>query len=187
MRIFFIIAALFCATALSANPVQYLLNTEKSKVGFIYDFQGDTVRGTLPLKSADLRLDFTNIGKSRINVTLDATRATGGFIFATQILRGDDMFAANTFPDVRFVSTKITGQLPTGTVTGNLTLKGITRPVTLDAKLFRQAGTDPTDLTRLAIQLTGTLDRTAFGLTGYPGFVGQMVNLDIMAWIDQSR
>ncbi|MEO0358748.1 MAG: YceI family protein [Pseudomonadota bacterium] len=171
------------AGVLSAQPVNYSVDLSKSTVDFIYSFQGNPIRGSLPLRTSTVAIDVNNIRNSTVTAVHDVNRATGGFIFATQILRGSDMLDGANHPTVTFRSTGFQGDIPRGTMTGNLTMRGVTRPVTLSAELFRQPGTDPSDLTRLAIELKGTLDRRDYGMTAYPGFVDPEIDIRIMSWI----
>ncbi len=167
----------------SAQAVNYAVDLSKSTVDFIYRFQGSPITGSLPLHSSTITIDVNDIRNSTVSATHDVKRATGGFVFATQILRGPDMLDGDTHRFVQFESTGFTGQIPRGTMSGNLTMRGVTRPVTLSAELFRQPGTDPTDLTRLAIELKGQVDRRDFGMVAYPGFVDPPIDIRIMAWI----
>jgi len=68
-------------------------------------------------------------------------------------------------------------------VTGELTLRGVTRPVILRAAVYRQPETAPTDRDRLIVLLTGQVNRTEFGASGYPGVIGDTITLRILAYI----
>ncbi len=78
-------------------------------------------------------------------------------------LKSADFFAADSFPKMTFVSTKIEkGSGSKYKMTGNLTIRGVTKPVVLDAEL---AGTRQTAEGWLAaINMTGTVKRKEFGL-----------------------
>jgi polyisoprenoid-binding protein YceI len=89
---------------------------------------------------------------------------------------------------VRFRSTRVRlgarGRISEGAqIEGDLSLRGVTRPIALDATLSRPAGTAPDDLDTLYVDLAGTLDRRDFGATGYPQMVAPEVTLDIRAEI----
>ncbi|MEM6308264.1 MAG: YceI family protein, partial [Pseudomonadota bacterium] len=130
-----------------------------------------------------IQIDVTDITRSTVTVTLQADQATGGLPFATSVMRGADMLDAQEHPHITFHSRHVTGQLPRGSIAGNLTIKGVTQPVTLTAELFRQPNTDPNDLTKLAIQLQGRINRHDFGVSAYPGVVDSHIGLNIMAWV----
>ena len=57
----------------------------------------------------------------------------------------------------------------------------MTRPITFDAELYRQRGTEAGDHSRLTILLTATLKRSDFGAIGWNDMVGDDVRLHIVA------
>jgi polyisoprenoid-binding protein YceI len=97
----------------------------------------------------------------------------------------DDVFDAAKYPTATFKATKIavTGD-KTGTVTGDMTIKGITKQVTLNVT-FNGGRSSPIKFApyRLGFYATGTIHRADFGLTGYiwGGFVGDDVTIAIEA------
>ncbi len=167
----------------SAGPESYRLDTERSTVGFSYDFDGARKTGRMPVTSADLLIDLDNLPASRVLVTLNAEAARAGFIFATEAMKSRKVLDTARFPEIHFRSTRITGDLRGAKVTGDLTMRGITRQVVLDARLFRQRGTEARDRRNLLIELTGSVSRAAFGASGYPNLVGDGIGLRIIARI----
>jgi polyisoprenoid-binding protein YceI len=136
--------------------------------------------------TADIRIDLDNLAASSADVTADIRRARTGLIFVTQALLSESVLDADNHPIVRFASTRTRlgekGRISEGArIDGQLTLRGATRAISLDALLSRPAGTAPDDLSVLFVQLTGTLNRRDFGVTGYPGLVADTVTLDIRA------
>lgn len=162
---------------------RYRLDTARSTVAFTYRIGDAANTGQMPVKSADMRLDLDNVPASRVDVVLDAAQARAGFFLATQALRDASVLDTVTHPEIRFRSTRITGDLSGATITGDLTVRGITRAVTLDAGLYRQRGTQPGDRDNLTVLLTGSVSRSAFGATGYAGLVGDMIGIRIVARI----
>ncbi|MCC5843146.1 MAG: polyisoprenoid-binding protein [Verrucomicrobia bacterium] len=75
-------------------------------------------------------------------------------------LKSDDFFDAENFPVITFESTSV----EEGKVTGNLTIKGITREVVLDTE-FSGPATDPWGNVRYGLTGSTTINRTDFGLT----------------------
>lgn len=75
-------------------------------------------------------------------------------------LKSDDFFDAESFPTMTFESTSVAD----GKITGNLTIKGVTREVTFDFTMQGPA-TDPWGNVRHGLTATGTINRTDFGLT----------------------
>lgn len=182
-----IVLAMLGAVPAWAAPERYLLDTARSSVGFIYVLQSNPTRGRIPIINADLLLDFGNLARSKVTVRLDATRAAAGIIFATQAMRGPSVLDARHHPVILFQSTSVRPEGRGAVITGNATLRGVTRPMTLNAQIYRQRGTDPGDLQRLTLHLKGRIDRRAFGATGYPNMVGNWIDLVIVARIDRAR
>jgi polyisoprenoid-binding protein YceI len=99
-----------------------------------------------------------------------------------QDLRGPDWFNVVRFPQARFESRTIaiTGD-KTGRVTGDLTLHGMTAPVTLDVTFNGGADSLLTGRYTLGFAASGTLSRSSFGLGAYAPAVGDQVTLEIHA------
>ena len=137
------------ARAAPAAPQNYRLDAAGSQVTFSYTLNGRHVTGRMPVRSARVALDLRRLPASSVRVTLDAARARAGVFFATAAMRGPKVLDTAAHPLIRFRTTAIRGSLRAATVTGRLTIRGITRPVTLDAVLGRQTGT-PADRARQA-------------------------------------
>ena len=78
-------------------------------------------------------------------------------------LRSADFFDAEKYPEIRFVSTKTARTDGGWKITGNLTMHGVTKPVTLDAT-EEGTGRDPWGNDRMGFSAHGKLDRREFGL-----------------------
>jgi polyisoprenoid-binding protein YceI len=79
-------------------------------------------------------------------------------------LRSDDFFAVNQFPTLTFTSTRVTKRgADSFDVVGDLTIHGVTRPVTLDVSFLGQAK-DPWGNERLGFEAETTINRKDFGL-----------------------
>lgn len=171
------------ALPLHAGPENYRLDAARSSVNFTYTLDGVEKSGSMPVASADLLIDLDNISASRVLVTLNAQEARAGFIFATEAMKSRPVLHTARFPEIHFRATRINGTLRNASVSGDLTIRGVTRPVTLDARLFRQRGTAVTDRSNLLIEITGDVSRTRFGADGYKSLVGDRIGLRIVARI----
>ncbi|MEO0369936.1 MAG: YceI family protein [Pseudomonadota bacterium] len=169
----------------AAAPDTYRLDLAQSVVGFTYQFQGSPRQGQMPVKDAVMQLDLDNIAGSQVNVTLNAAQAQAGALFMTSTMKGSKILNTADHPTIKFTSTRIEGSLRGAQITGDLTIRGVTRPVTLTAGLYRQQGTTRTDRSRLIVQLLGSISRSAFGANGFPGFVADQIDLNIIAYIER--
>jgi polyisoprenoid-binding protein YceI len=114
----------------------------------------------------DFRFDPESPADSSLKVTIDAASIDMFHDELNEHLRNEDFFDVANHPRLTFVSTTVT---PTGedtaTVTGDLTLLGVTQPVTFDVTL-NDLGPHPFDPERTVagFDAVGALDRTAFGM-----------------------
>lgn len=176
-------AAALPRTAWSA-PRRYRIAPEEAEIRFIFTAGGNPQTGTAPLSRADLRIDPQNLQASTAEVTADVSRAKAGIFLVTQAMKAPEMLDAAHHPTARFRSTGVTlgaaGRISDGAVIeGDLTLRGVTRPVRLDAAIYRPPGSAPDDLDRLEAHLTGRISRSSFGVSGFPEMVADTVGLDI--------
>lgn len=179
--------AAWATPAISASK-PYVLVAEGSRVSFIFNLSGVSNSGTIPVETADIRVGTDNLARSSATVTADVRKIRSGLIFVTEAIKSAELLDAERHPTVSFTSNRVQlgakGRISEGArIDGNLTLRGVTRPITLDANLSRPAGTRPDDLSVLHIRLTGSLSRAAYGATGYAGLADDTVSLDIRAEI----
>ncbi|OLP62623.1 polyisoprenoid-binding protein [Xaviernesmea oryzae] len=134
---------------------------------------------------AKLALDSKDPAKSKLEVTVDpksvdTNDGAVGKDFNAEIA-SEMFFDAAKFSKITFVSKeiKLTGK-DTGTVTGDLTFHGVTKPVTLDVKM--NAALNPHPMSKkptVGFSATGTIKRSEFGVTTLVGPVSDDVKLTI--------
>lgn len=100
---------------------------------------------------------------------IDGTVAIASILTTDANLTGHllaaDFFDAATYPEARFVSTSVTaGADDEIEIAGNLTLRGITLPLTLTGEIVGHT-VDPYGNTKLGVSARGHIDRTKFGIT----------------------
>lgn len=186
------LALLVClAPALAAAaPNAYRLDAPASEVRFEVDFGTDIITGRMPVAEAALLLDFDAPADSRVAVTLNAAEAEAAFPFATQALRGPSVLNTADFPEIRFETSIFRAEPGPGaraTVTGNLTIRGVTRAVDLEAEIFRQQGREAGDLSALSVDMRTAVSRADYGATGWSDLVGDEVRIRIIARIERSE
>lgn len=138
-------------------------------------------------------LDAADPSKSKLDVTIDANSVRTDFPFPEKedfdkVVGGDARFLdGRSFPQIRFVSTSIAATGPkTGKITGNLTLRGVTKPVTLDATFNGTLAPNPMMKThKLGVSARGSIKRSDFGMNFGLQFVGDEVELIIEAEYDK--
>ncbi|NHA69742.1 YceI family protein [Phycicoccus flavus] len=101
-----------------------------------------------------------DLADSTAEVTIKTASVATGTPDRDAHLRSGDFFDVDTHPDMVFRSTSFDGS----TLRGELTVKGITKPVTLDVD-FLGVATDPWGNEKAAFEAEGEIDRTEWGLT----------------------
>ncbi|MCG7519553.1 YceI family protein [Ruegeria sp. Ofav3-42] len=180
------LVALPLARQAQAALVPYMLSPVGTSVGFSFMLSGVAQSGTMPIQSANVQIDTDQLQNSRVTVVLNVAAARTRLPFARGPMLSQSVLNAQDFPTITFKSTRIqlgpTGRISEGaTITGDLTVRGVTRPVTLRANLYRRPGTAADDLSALSILLSGALNRHAYGASGYPDLVADTVTLNIRA------
>jgi polyisoprenoid-binding protein YceI len=145
-----------------------------------------TVRGEFKGVTGAVVWDDEDIAKSRVNVTIDASTVNTGEPKRDADLRSDHFFEVAKYPTITFKSTRVepagTGKL---SVTGDLTIHGVTKQVVLDVAGPSPAVKDPMGNTRVAISATTKINRQDFGvkwnaaMDGGGVVVGDDVNITI--------
>jgi polyisoprenoid-binding protein YceI len=130
--------------------------------------------------SGTLQFDPANLAASKLEVTIPISSVKTTVAKLDGELVDPTWFDAAKYPSATFTSTKITPAGKGGaTVTGNLTLHGVTKPVTLNVK-FIGAGVNPIDKAyTVGFEATGTIKRSEFGVSQYVPGVGDDVRLNI--------
>jgi polyisoprenoid-binding protein YceI len=115
-------------------------------------------RGTLELDEND------GLGLAKVDVSIDATSIDTAEPKRDEHLRSSDFLDVAAHPTLRFQSRSIAREGAQYRVTGDLTIRGVTRSVVLDAE-FQGRGKDPWGGQRAAFSARTSIDRQDFGLT----------------------
>jgi len=169
--------------SLDVPAATYKVDPRHTQIIFAIRHMGlSTFYGRFGAISGSLTFDPKQPESSALSVTVDMTN------IQTHVEELDreltkNVFHADKFPTATFTATSITKASPTtGTVTGNLTLAGVTKPVTLNVTF--DGGRDspmPFQPYRIGFNATTSVKRSDFGLTGmmWSGLVGDDVSLMI--------
>lgn len=159
----------------------YVLDPDHGKITWSVNHLGySTYYGQFTGVSARLDLDPKEPGKSRLTATVPLSGVMTGSPRLDQHLAAPDFFDTAKFPEATFTGTGVEPTSPTtARITGNLTLHGATKPVSVDAT-FTQAGTNPVDR-RYTVGFEGrtVIKRSDFGVNAFLPMVGDEVTLRI--------
>jgi polyisoprenoid-binding protein YceI len=169
----------------------YVLDAAHSQLMFGISHIGLTnYYGRFDKLSGTLSLDANEPNRSATSITIDTGSVDTPSAQLNDILKGSTVFATNQFATASFRSTSVmrTGA-GTGKITGDLTIRGITKPVTLDV-VFDGGETDPVKgVFDVGFTARTTVKRSDFGLTGmiWEPFVSDEVTLTIEALFAQEK
>ena len=105
-----------------------------------------------------------NIADSKAEATIKAASINTGNEDRDAHVKGDDFFSVEQYPELTFSATSFdVNETGNGTVTGDLTIKGTTKPVTLNVEAEGLAE-DPFGNTRFGFEATTKINRTDFGI-----------------------
>jgi polyisoprenoid-binding protein YceI len=158
--------ALVAAAAVAAGrPRPYALDPARSRIEFLARSRFDDAEGTFHAFRAELSFDPDTVTRSSVVITIDPASLDTRIGRRDHHLKSCDFFCVDSFPEAVFRSTAVTAVGPDRyRIDGTLTLRGITRPLTVPAQLVAQdAGTAEFDG-------AFDLDRRDFGL-GYSSVV----------------
>ena len=152
-------------TTAAATTANWKLDPTHSSVEFsAKHMMFTTVKG----RFADIDGTVTVNGDSPADASVDVTMKAASIDTRTdardQHLRSADFLDVDRYPEVTFKSTKIDGSHDRFSLTGDLTIRDVTRPVTLDVT-YEGAGNDPWGGRRMGFSASGKFDRRDFGLT----------------------
>jgi polyisoprenoid-binding protein YceI len=176
--------AALLATVAHAEPASYALDPAHTFVSFeIGHFGTSTNRGRFDKKEGTVQFD--RAGKSgKVDVTVDVNSINTGFAAFEKHLKSPDLFNAEKFPTIKFVSEKfVFDGDKVSEIQGNLTLMGKTQPITLKASQFNCYQNPMNKREVCGGDFDATIDRTAFGMNygidwGFPKNVRFIVQVE---------
>ena len=159
----------------------YAVDPGHTQVGWRVSHMGfSNYAGGFSDVSGTLDLQPKNPAASKLSIKILVASVTTTSDKLTGELKGDQWLDAGKFPEMSFISTKVT---PAGKdkakVAGNLTLHGVTKPVTLDVTLVG-AGVNPLNKkVTVGFEAAGTFKRSEFGVKTYVPLIGDDLHLTI--------
>ncbi|GAA2804133.1 YceI family protein [Kitasatospora sp. CM 4170] len=145
---------------------EYVLDPVHSRIGFVARHAMVTkVRGAFHKFDGTAHLDGADPGRSTGQVVIKAESIDSGVEQRDQHLRTNDFLDAPNFPDITFRTTSVEPRSDTDfRVTGDLTIKDTTRPISIDFEYTGNA-VDPYGNLRVGLEGSVTISRKDFGVT----------------------
>ena len=181
-------ALAFAAAAAQAAPSTYVIDNSHTYPHFTYNHLGYSVQThQFDKTSGKVVLDF-DAKTGSVDVTIDANSVSTGFPLFNEHLRGEDYFDAARYPTITFKSNSVTFKgNKVVSVSGDLTIKGVTQPVTLEVTHFKCMPHPILKAPACGANATATVKRSDFRMGKYAPFISDEVtlNLSIEAVLEQ--
>jgi polyisoprenoid-binding protein YceI len=176
------LAAILAVPAFAATTT-WTLDPAHTNAQFTIRHLGiSNVQGEFTKIAGTVQLDDANVSNSSVSVTIDATSIDTRVSRRDDDLKSDHFFNVAQFPTITFQSTKVAKSGDGYTVTGNLTIRGVTKEVVLNVGALSPAGKDPMSRTggfRRGAAASTTINRQDFGVSADPGMLGDQIAIQI--------
>jgi polyisoprenoid-binding protein YceI len=167
-----------CTMQIAEARSLWSVDPAHTRIIFVIDAVGwPQTKGQFTNFQGKIAIDFDNPHASSVSFKVAANSVDVDSSSFNDFLRGKPFFDVAKYPYISFVSTLVEkADARHAHVTGNLTLLGVTKPVSLDVEVDRKlAGAGQ----RVGFKATGTIDRREFGMnTGYP-VISEAVHLTV--------
>ena len=163
----------FLCVSMASYAQKWNADKSHSKVGFtVTHLMLSEVDGNFKKFDASIMSEKEDFSDAIFEFTADVNSVETGNDMRNGHLQKDDMFNAEKFPTISFKSTSISKvDAKKFKLNGNLTMKGVTKPVVLDLTLNGIGKNQRTQKPIAGFKLTGTVKRTDFGIGAMPSAV----------------
>ncbi|QIL40148.1 YceI family protein [Pedobacter sp. HDW13] len=157
----FLLAAVVALSAFKnpTKPVTYTVDAAKSTITWVGKKVTGSHNGTIALQSGSLAVNGKSVTGGTFTIDMNSIKDADGSAKLEGHLKADDFFGVAKFPTSTFVITKVAGSGANVTVSGNLTIKGITKPLSFPATVTLNA-----DGTASALAGKIVVDRTKYDI-----------------------
>ena len=173
------LAAALAAPAVAA-PETYVLDSAHSYPRFSYNHFGYSTQVSRFNKTTGKIIYDKEAKTASVDIVIDATSVDSGFPVFNEHLRGEDFFDTAKYPTATFKSTKVVfeGDKPSA-IEGDLTIKGITKPVTLTVTSFHAMPHPMKKKDAIGANAFTTVKRSEFNAGKYAPNVGDEIRIDL--------
>lgn len=169
------------ATFSIAKPVAYKIDPTHTATVFSWNHFGfSTPSANFSDIQGTINVDNAKPANSSVNVTIPLSSLNTNVKVLDEHLLKAEFFDAEKYPNITFKSTKVQALAQNKyKITGDLTIKNVTKPVVLDAVLNKQAVHPMSKAQTIGFNATTSFDRSAFGVGAYVPNVGDKITVNI--------
>ncbi|HCA5041155.1 TPA: polyisoprenoid-binding protein [Acinetobacter baumannii] len=175
------LALALASTVTLAAPVDYKIDPTHTATVFSWNHFGfSTPSANFSDIQGVIKVDNAKPANSSVNVTIPLSSVNTNVPALDKEFQEEAWFNAAKYPNITFKSTKVeTKEKKHFKITGDLTVKGITKPVVLDAVLNKQGEHPMAKVPAIGFNATTSFNRSDFGLGNYVPNVGDKITVNI--------
>jgi len=179
----------FVSLASNISAGEYELEENHAYIGFSYSHLGlSNPQLQFTEFDATLELDGNDMGNSKVSITIDAASIATAVPEFDDILRSAAFLDVANHPEIVFTSTRYEETSDSGgTLTGELTVLGITRPVTLDVTINAAAMSQTNRREMIGFAAVGNVNRSDYGMTSFDELAGAQLSLNVQVEFQKTR
>lgn len=165
----------------SAESINYKIDPTHTATVFTWNHLGfSTPSANFSDIQGTIHVDNDQPAKSSVSVTIPVKSINTNVAVLDTKLQGSDWFNVATYPNITFQSTKVeTTDKKNFKISGNLTVKGITKPVVLDAVLNNQAQHPMLKVPAIGFNASTTIKRSDFDIAAFVPAVSDAIDIQI--------
>ncbi|MBJ8506134.1 polyisoprenoid-binding protein [Acinetobacter seifertii] len=175
------LAVALASTVTLAAPVDYKIDPTHTATVFSWNHFGfSTPSANFSDIQGVIKVDNAKPANSSVNVTIPLSSVNTNVPALDKEFQQEAWFNAAKYPNITFKSTKVkTKDKKHFKITGDLTVKGVTKPVVLDAVLNKQGEHPMAKVPAIGFNATTSFNRSEFGLGSYVPNVGDKITVNI--------
>ncbi len=175
------LAVAVASTLTLAAPVDYKIDPTHTATVFSWNHFGfSTPSANFSDIQGVIKVDNAKPANSSVEVTIPVSSVNTNVTALDKEFQEEGWFNAAKYPNITFKSTKVeTKDKKHFKITGNLTVKGITKPVVLDAVLNKQCEHPMAKVPAIGFNATTSFNRSEFGIGNYVPNVGDKITVNI--------
>lgn len=179
----------FDSIASNITPGSYELDDTHAYLSFSYSHLGlSNPQIHFADFVANLELSGNDMRQSQVSITIDAASLDSAIPELDDDLKGADFFDVANYPEITFQSTAYEETSDSsGRLTGDLSVRGVTKPVTLDVTINSAAMNPLNRREMIGFSATGILNRSDYGLTAYAPLVGDELSLTVQVEFEKTK
>ena len=175
------LAAAIASSVTLAAPVDYKIDPTHTATVFSWNHFGfSTPSANFTDIQGTIKVDNAKPANSSVEVTIPLSSVNTNVAALDKEFQEEAWFNAAKYPNITFKSTKVeTKDKKHFKITGDLTVKGVTKPVVLDAVLNKQGEHPMAKVPAIGFNATTSFNRSAFGIGNYVPNVGDKITVNI--------